>query len=513
MYGAIAGDVIGSPYEHRRVGTRDFALFHPHGTWTDDTVLSLAVAEAILRSRPYGEVIRQFAQLYPDAGYGGSFLRWIQERDALPYGSWGNGSAMRAPAIGYAFNSLPEVIRQAERSAIPTHDHPEGIKGAQAVAACVFLARKATSKDRIRQFVESEFDYNLSRSLAEIRPAYRFDVSCQGSVPEAILCFLESSSWEDAIRNAIYLGGDSDTLGCMAGAIAEAWYGSIPDVVATRVVAALPEHLRAVASRFRSRFGPRPDARTPQHVVGLLETNEPTLILEESELSEPPAAESGSTDLESDYFAQNVGFMPSEDTDFSALKPVDVEEVDGDKSDSEVVPMEDVYSSEAQAVREERRERMRSEHKWFHDNGTEVTGAKHLAISSRPMAISFAELLSSRISAEICIPDYLLFLDVFNVYKSYRFFVETADTLHVDLNGWSKEEVAIATIDAGGAVDRKEVLNTDHMSLWLLNAVFWSDHVRKSVWYTRDTDWAMILIGGRMAVDSVRYLDPGRGAP
>ena len=506
MYGAVAGDIIGSPYEHRRVGSRDFPLFHPLSTWTDDTVLSLAVAQAILSDRPYGEVIRQFAQLYPDAGYGGSFLRWMQDEEALPYGSWGNGSAMRSSAIGYAFDSLGEVIHQAQASAIPTHDHPEGIKGAQAVAASVFLARESKSKDRICQFVESEFEYDLSRNLADIRPTYRFDVSCQGSVPEAILCFLESSSWEDAVRNAVYLGGDSDTLGCIAGAIAEAWYGATPDVVIARVVATLPRHLHTVARSFRSRFGFRPEARTPQYVTGPLETDDKNLIIADTGSTDVEPAGLSNADLDSDYFAQNVGFMPSDDTDFSALRPVDVEEVRGDLSNTEVAPIEDLYSSEATSVRQERRDRMRSEYTWFHDNGMEVTGAKHLTISSCQEAVAFARLVSSLIAVQICIPDYLLFLDVFNEYESCRFFVRTADQLHVNLNGWSKEEVAAATIDAGEAVDRKEALNTNHISLWLLNAVFWSDHVQKSVWYTRDTEWATTLLGTRVDADSVKSL-------
>ena len=149
---------------------------------------------------------------------------------------------------------------------------------------------------------------------------------------------------------------------------------------------------------------------------------------------------------------------------------------------------------------------MRSEYTWFHDNGMEVTGAKHLTISSCQEAVAFARLVSSLIAVQICIPDYLLFLDVFNEYESCRFFVRTADQLHVNLNGWSKEEVAAATIDAGEAVDRKEALNTNHISLWLLNAVFWSDHVQKSVWYTRDTEWATTLLGTRVDADSVKSL-------
>jgi len=430
----------------------------------------------------------------------------MQDEEASPYGSWGNGSAMRSPAIGYAFDSLGEVIHQAQASAIPTHDHPEGIKGAQAVAASGFLAREGESKDRIRRFIESEFGYDLSRNLADIRPTYRFDVSCQGSVPEAILCFLESSSWEDAVRNAVYLGGDSDTLGCIAGAIAEAWYGGTPNVVIARVVAALPRHLDRVARSFQSRFGPRPEAGTPQYVTGSLETNDTNLIIADTRSSGVEAAELSNADLDSDYFAKNVGFMPGDNTDFSALTPVDVEEIHGDLSDTEVAPIEDLYSSEVTAIREERRDRMRSEYAWFHDNGTEVTGAKHLAISSRQEAVAFARLVSSLTAVQICIPDYLLFLDVFNVYASFRFFVRTADTLHVNLNGWSKEEVAAATIDAGEAVDRKEALNANHISLWRLNAVFWSDHVQKSVWYTRDTGWATTLLGTRVDTDSVKYL-------
>jgi ADP-ribosylglycohydrolase len=254
MIGLIAGDIIGSVYEWKQAGTKDFPLFNPQSRWTDDTVLSLAIAEAIMTGRPYAECLRAFGRKYPQAGYGGLFKRWINADNADPYNSWGNGSGMRVAAIGYAFNTEEEVLNEAEKSALPTHNHPEGIKGAQAIALSVDLARTSATKDQIRGKISELFNYDLSRTVEEIQPTYHFEVSCQGSVPEAIISFLDSESYEDSIRNAIYLGGDSDTIGAMAGAIAEAWYGNVPNEIQSQVKKILPTDHFDVLTRFSLKY-------------------------------------------------------------------------------------------------------------------------------------------------------------------------------------------------------------------------------------------------------------------
>ncbi len=254
MYGAILGDIIGSHYEQNPTKTTDFQLFAPGSRFTDDSVLTVAVAEAILKSSSYGPEIQRFACRYPDAGYGGSFYRWMQQTDPEPYNSWGNGSAMRVSPVGWAFADEHEVLCQAERSARITHNHPEGIKGAQAVALAIFLARNGATKEDICSRLETSFGYNLQRTLAEIRPGYRFDVSCQGSVPEAIIAFREAESVEGAIRNAVSLGGDADTQAAIAGSIAEAWYDGVGERFKNEVDRRLPEELAAVVRRFSRRF-------------------------------------------------------------------------------------------------------------------------------------------------------------------------------------------------------------------------------------------------------------------
>jgi ADP-ribosylglycohydrolase len=255
MLGAIAGDMIGSVYEGWPHKATDFPLFGPASTFTDDSVLTVATAEALLGARPYEEVYRKFGRRYPHAGYGGSFLQWIFAHAAGPYGSWGNGSAMRVSPIGWALQSLDDVLAEAARSAAVTHDHPEGIKGAQAVAMAVFLARTGSSKSEIWREVSERFGYDLGRRVEDIRPAYQFEVSCQGSVPEALLCFLESGNFEEAVRLAVSLGGDADTQACIAGAVAEAFYGGVPEHIASEVWIRLPEEFRSVVRHFRKHFG------------------------------------------------------------------------------------------------------------------------------------------------------------------------------------------------------------------------------------------------------------------
>lgn len=255
MIGAIAGDIIGSAYEFGRTKSKDFPLFGPESEFTDDSVLTVATAEAILTDGDYRRAALDFGRRYPNAGYGGFFTGWLHARDPKPYGSYGNGSAMRVSPVGFAFDTVEEVLREAKRSAEFTHDHPEGIKGAQAAALAVFLARTEWDMDLIRSEVAGRFDYDLNRKVEDIRPGYAHDESCQRTVPEAIIAFLDSSSYEDAVRNAVSLGGDSDTLACISGGIAEAYYGPPPPEIRAKVREILPADLWDVTERFCGRYG------------------------------------------------------------------------------------------------------------------------------------------------------------------------------------------------------------------------------------------------------------------
>lgn len=254
MLGAIGGDIIGSVYELRPIKNKDFPLFHPRCTFTDDTVLTVAVAHAILTGRSYLQSVRTLGGRYPNAGYGGSFMAWLHADDPQPYNSWGNGAAMRVSPVGFAFNSEEDVLREAENTAVISHNHPEGIKGAQATALAVFLARTGHTKEQIRSRTSRLFGYDLHRSIDEIRPTYTFDISCQGTVPEAIIAFLDSTSYEDAVRNAVSLGGDSDTLACITGGIAQAHYGHIPSKIVLKIEALLPADLLDITKRFCEKF-------------------------------------------------------------------------------------------------------------------------------------------------------------------------------------------------------------------------------------------------------------------
>ena len=255
MYGAIAGDIIGSCHEFIDTKTKDFSLFGEKSDFTDDSVLTVAVAKAILEATPYLETILDFARRYPGRGYGLRFGAWIHEKDPRPYNSWGNGSAMRVSPVGMAFTDETTVLAEAERSAACSHDHPEGIKGAQATALGVLLARNGADKETIRAEISGCFGYDLDRTVDGIRPGYGFDVSCQGSVPEAIIAFLDADSYEDTIRNAVSLGGDSDTQACIAGGIAEAFYG-VPDHVMAETRRRLPQEMLEVMDRFYARYSP-----------------------------------------------------------------------------------------------------------------------------------------------------------------------------------------------------------------------------------------------------------------
>jgi len=254
MIGAIAGDIIGSIYESNPIKTTMFPLFSPVSSFTDDTVLTIAVAHALLHAEDYTASLKVFGRKYPFAGYGGSFMTWLFSSDDKPYNSWGNGSAMRVCPVGFAFESVDDVLNEAKRSAEVTHNHPEGIKGAQATALAVFLARKGHSKEEIKKEIGKRFLYDLNRTLDTIRPQYRFDVSCQGTVPEAIIAFLESENYEDAIRKGISLGGDSDTIACITGGIAQAWYKKIPDGIIKNTRERLPEEFLEIIDDFSQKY-------------------------------------------------------------------------------------------------------------------------------------------------------------------------------------------------------------------------------------------------------------------
>ena len=259
MYGAILGDMIGAPYEFDRGGkTKDFPLFTEESRFTDDTVMTIAVAEALLEAQSgtlpetgglLVRSMRKWGKKYPNAGYGGRFSRWLRSKTPQPYGSYGNGSAMRVSAAGWLYGTLDMTRGMARRTAEVTHDHPEGIKGAEATAGAIFMARTGSGKEEIREYIVGEFGYNLSRSCDEIRPGYHHVESCQETVPEAIIAFLEGTSFEDVIRTAVSLGGDCDTLTCIAGSIAEAFYG-VPAILEAECKARLPEDMLEVLRRF-----------------------------------------------------------------------------------------------------------------------------------------------------------------------------------------------------------------------------------------------------------------------
>ncbi|MBE9170261.1 ADP-ribosylglycohydrolase family protein [Pleurocapsales cyanobacterium LEGE 06147] len=254
MLGAIAGDIIGSVYEGNNIKTKDCPLFSPHCRFTDDTVLTVAIADALLHNQEYAKLLKQYYRHYLHAGYGMNFKIWGESSSNEPYNSWGNGSAIRVSPIGFAFNDLDLVLAEAKRTAEVTHNHPEGIKGAQATAAAIFLARNGYDKIAIASYLETTFAYDLSQTLEAIRPNYQFDISCQGSVPQAIIAFLESVNFEDAIRNAISLGGDSDTIAAIAGSIAQAFYCGVPKSIARQTLMYLDRSLRVATEKFMSKY-------------------------------------------------------------------------------------------------------------------------------------------------------------------------------------------------------------------------------------------------------------------
>lgn len=255
MLGAIVGDIVGSRYEFNNFRGTEFPLFDAKQCFfTDDSILTIALADAILHDKNYADTMREYFLRYPDASYGTSFYRWAANPFSLAYNSWGNGAAMRISPVGYAFDSLEEVLQKSQHYTEITHNHPEGLKGAAATASAIFLARTGHSKEQIKQYIEANFGYDLSRSCDEIRPTYVFNESCQHTVPEAIIAFLESTDFENAVRLAVSLGGDSDTLACITGGIAQAFYGGVPKEIAEKALSFLDEPLREVTTKFMQKY-------------------------------------------------------------------------------------------------------------------------------------------------------------------------------------------------------------------------------------------------------------------
>ncbi|MCP1660304.1 ADP-ribosylglycohydrolase family protein [Neisseria perflava] len=250
MLGAAIGDIVGSRFEFDNYKATDFQLFTAASDFTDDTICTAAVADWVNRGcrDDLVPILQSWCHRYPHptGAYGGRFSSWIQAEQPQPYNSWGNGSAMRVSAVGWAFDSLDDVLHYAEQSAIVTHNHPEGIKGAQATAAAIFWARQGKGKDFIREQIETRFAYALNRSCDEIRPDYRFNESCMHTVPEALTAFLDSENFEHAIRLAVSLGGDSDTLAAITGSVAEAYYREIPQEMVRQALEILPDELAEV---------------------------------------------------------------------------------------------------------------------------------------------------------------------------------------------------------------------------------------------------------------------------
>ncbi len=255
MIGAIAGDIVGSIHEGAAPKPKDFPLFARGSRFTDDTVLTVAVASAVLSGADYGSSLRAWGRRYPGAGYGGWFRRWLLQDDAPAYNSFGNGSAMRVSAIGWAFDDLETVLQEAKRSAEVTHNHAKGIQGAQAVAAAVWAGRMGKGKDGIEKLLSQRFGYDCDLDWATLQRRGGFDITCQGTVPAAAVAFLRSTDFEDAVRNAVSLGGDADTLACIAGAMAEAHYGCVPDAIQIEVIARLDPMLRTELYTFAQRYG------------------------------------------------------------------------------------------------------------------------------------------------------------------------------------------------------------------------------------------------------------------
>ena len=250
MLGAIAGDIFCAAYEFDPYPFEEVDLFARPRFFTDDTVLTIATADALMTDHDYARAYREWGRRYPDRSYGGHFYQWLNSDHAGPYNSFGNGSAMRVSPIGWAFDSLDETLAEAARSAAVTHNHPEGIKGAQATAAAIYLARTGASKDDIRSAITDRFGYDLDRTTADIRPTYCFDITCQGAVPEALIAFLDAEDFAHTLRLVISLGGDADTQAAIAGAVAEAYWGAVPSDIQSEMNRILTDDMKRTIDEF-----------------------------------------------------------------------------------------------------------------------------------------------------------------------------------------------------------------------------------------------------------------------
>lgn len=274
MLGAIIGDIIGSHYEWYSTKNFDFQLFARNSKFTDDTVMTIAVADSLLymdsedkllntgqRKKVYACKFREYGRKHPNAGYGSMFKEWLKSDKFTYMKSYGNGAAMRVTPIGFAFDKIEDVLREAKISTSFTHNHRESVKGAQAVASAVFLARHGESKDKIKSYIERKFGYNLSQCIDDIRPTYGFDSSCKGSVPQSIIAFLESEDFESAVRKAISLGGDADTMACISGGIAHAFYGSIPENIVNKANLKIDYGFKRIIKLFNQKYGAKCDVK------------------------------------------------------------------------------------------------------------------------------------------------------------------------------------------------------------------------------------------------------------
>lgn len=256
MIGAIIGDIVGSRFEFNNIKTKNFELFTKDCSFTDDTICTAAIADAIYRRIDYKDSLLEWCNKYPNpkGSYGLSFERWFNSDNPQPYNSYGNGSAMRVSQIGFYFSSLDKVLEEAKKSAEITHNHPEGIKGAQAVASAIFKIRTGNSKESLKKYIEKEFGYKLDQTVSYFREHNQFDESCQVTVPQAIICFLEGVGFEDSIRNAVSIGGDSDTIACITGGLAEAYYG-VPDDIFDKAYTYLDSDIKRVVKKaIRTKF-------------------------------------------------------------------------------------------------------------------------------------------------------------------------------------------------------------------------------------------------------------------
>ncbi len=257
MFGAIIGDIVGSPYERRsrNIKTTDFPLFNKRGRFTDDSILTAATADAILHGRSFVEAYKDWGRRYLDHPFFGRFfMQWLRSDSMEPYGAWSNGCAMRVSPIGWACGTLEETLEMAQESAACTHNHPNGIKGAQATAATIWLGRNGKPKDEIRDYITTKFGYRLNETLDEIRPNYQWDVSCEGTLPVSLLSFLESEDFESALRLAVSVGGDSDTIACIAGSMADAFYRNIPQDIQDFMREKLSEDILNILTEFEAKY-------------------------------------------------------------------------------------------------------------------------------------------------------------------------------------------------------------------------------------------------------------------